>query len=82
MQNKLQEKALKGSNRGKFIEAALGLKISFIEMEQQILHIGYGKNAIWLDGFFTSKTPVISSKFSKHKLMMVNLLKKIGYLLR
>ncbi|GAB6069158.1 hypothetical protein JCM30760_02550 [Thiomicrorhabdus hydrogeniphila] len=76
--DKLQRNALKGSNRGKFIEAAFELKFPFIEMEYQAIQIGYGKQSIWLDGSFTSKTPVISSKLSKNKYITSSLLKRSG----
>lgn len=74
----LKKTSPKGGNIPYFIQAAFDMGMPFQELPAQVIQYGQGKHAHWMQSSFSEKTPFISAKVSRNKLVGAALLKRAG----
>lgn len=76
--NQLSKTALQGFNPIHFLAAAHELDIPWLHLSENLIQLGTGKRARWIDSSLTDKTPAISSKIARNKSLTAKLLGKAG----
>ncbi len=74
----LKKTSPKGGNIPFFIESALEMGIPFQELPAQFMQYGQGKLGHWMQSSFSEKTPFISAKISRNKLVGAAILRRAG----
>ncbi len=75
---KLSKTGLQGFNSIHFLSAAHDLGIPWMQLGGNLIQLGIGNKARWINSSLTDRTPVISTKIARNKSAAAELLKKAG----
>lgn len=67
-----------GFNTGHFVKAAFELGVPWRRLRGQLIQLGQGANARWLESSWTDRTPVISSGLARNKQAAATVLRLNG----
>jgi cyanophycin synthetase len=67
-----------GFNTGHFVKAAFELGVPWRRLRGQLIQLGQGANARWLESSWTDRTPVISSGLARNKQAAATVLRMNG----
>jgi len=78
MLNGLTRSGLQGFNPPLFLAAAQELDVPWFRLNGNLIQLGVGKRARWIDSSFTDITPHISTQLARDKLATAALLRRAG----
>ncbi|MBK6470860.1 MAG: acetate--CoA ligase family protein [Betaproteobacteria bacterium] len=74
----IEKHGFNGFNTGHFVAAAAELGLPWRRLRGQLVQLGHGANARWLESSWTDRTPVIASGLARNKQAAAALLRMNG----